>query len=171
MEKIVTMKAFIENGVEKLEFTTSVYKLRKERKILLEFYLTDNDLIHSKVSIVIDRNTPHLDLQEVIKNILDIFLNLSGNPLLNGVIYRDLFSKLIRDEFITRRPISVEGFYFNVNSLDFRESFYDAFYVESEKGLKRVEFENSSGRKQIIVLTDEDCPTPEDKIFYFERYR
>jgi hypothetical protein len=67
MEKIISMKALIEDGVEKLEFITTVYKLRKDKKVLLEFYVTDNDLIHTKVANVIDRDTPHIDLLDEIK--------------------------------------------------------------------------------------------------------
>ena len=171
MEKIVSMKALIEDGVEKLEFITTVYKLRKDKKVLLEFYLTDNDLTHTKVSNVIDRDTPHIDLLDDIKNILDIFINLSKNALLDRVIHNNLFSKFIRDELVPKRPLSPEGFYFYVDNLHFRESFYDAFYVEHDKGLKGVEFEFPSGRKQIIVLTSKTYSTKEDKIFYFERSR
>ena len=37
MEKIVSMKAIIEDGVEKLEFITTLYKLKNDRKVLLKF--------------------------------------------------------------------------------------------------------------------------------------
>ena len=171
MEKIISMKALIENGEEKVEFITTLYKLRKERKILLEFYLTDNDLIHTKVSDVIDRNKPHVDLREEIKKILDTFMSLSKNPLVDKVIHNSLFSKFIRDELITRTPLDTEGFYFSVDSIGFKDKFYDAFYVEYDRGLKGVEFEFSSGKKQIIILTSKFNPVPEDKIFYFERSR
>ena len=138
MEKIVSMKAIIKSEKEKLEFVTSVYELREERKIL-----------------------------EEIENILDIFMNLSGNSLLNGVIHRYLFSRLISNEFITRRPMNSEGFYFNVDSPNFREAFYDAFYVKYEKGLKSIEFESPSGKRQIIILTSKT--ESEERVFYFQR--
>nr|DAX78909.1 MAG TPA: hypothetical protein [Caudoviricetes sp.] len=167
MEKIVSMKAIIKSEKEKLEFVTSVYELREEKKIFLEFHLTDNDLIHTKVSNVIDRDKSHSDLLEEIENILDIFMNLSGNSLLNGVIHKYLFSRLISNELITRRPMNNEGFYFNVDSPNFREAFYDAFYVKYEKGLKSVEFESPSGKRQIIILTSKT--ESEERVFYFQR--
>ena len=169
MEKIVSMKAIVENDKERLEFVTLVYELREERKILLEFHLTDNDVIHTRIANVIDRDKPHSDLLEEIENILDIFMNLSGNSLLNGVIHKYLFSRLISNEFITRRPMNSEGFYFNVDSPNFRESFYDAFYVKYEKGLKRVEFESPSGKRQIIILTSKT--ESEERVFHFQRSR
>ena len=171
MEKIISMKALIEDEEEKVEFITTVYKLKNDGKVLLEFYLTDNDLIHTKVANVIDRDKPQLDLVDKIKNILNIFMNLNGNALVDRVIHKNLFSKLVRDQLIPVRPLSSEGFYFYVDNLNFRDSFYDAFYLEYDKGLKGVEFEFPSGRKQIIVLTSKTYSQKEDKIFYFERSR
>lgn len=171
MEKIVSMKALIDDGVEKLEFITTVYKLKDDRKVLLEFYVTDNDLTHTKVSNVIDRDISKVNSFEQIKNIIDTFTDFSGYSLVDGVIHNDLFSKLIRDELIPIRPVNDSGFYFYVDNLNFKASFYDAFYLESGKGLKSVEFEFPSGRKQIIILTSKTDPTKEDKIFYFERSR
>lgn len=171
MEKIISMKAIIEDGVEKLEFITTVYKLKNDRKVLLEFYVTDNDLVHTKVSNVIDRNISKANSFEQIKNIIDTFMDFSGNSLVDGVIHNDLFSKFIRDELIPIRPLNDSGFYFYVDNLDFKESFYDVFYFEFNKGLKTVEFEFPSGRKQIIVLTSKTYSIQEDKIFYFERSR
>lgn len=171
MEKIISMKAIVENGEERLEFITTVYKLKDDRKVLLEFYVTDNDLIHTKVSNVIDRDISKINSLNQIKNIINTFTDFSGYSLVNEVIHNDLLSKLIRDELIPIRPLSVSGFYFYVDNLDFKASFYEAFYFESSKGLKSVEFEFPSGRKQTIVLTSKNDPTKEDKIFYFERSR
>lgn len=171
MEKIISMKAVVENGEERLEFITILYKLKDDRKVLLEFYMTDNDLVHTKVSSVIDRDISKANSFEQIKNIIDTFTDFSGNYLVNEVIHNDLLSKLIRDELVPIKPLNDSGFYFYVDNLDFKASFYDAFYVESGKGLKSVEFEFPSGRKQTIVLTSKNDPTKEDKIFFFERSR
>lgn len=169
MKKLLSMKVILKSDSGNLEFITSIYKTNKERRRILEFYITDNDKIYDKVNTAIDRNTPHMNTSTQMEKLLEIMFRLNNNQTITDVMYSHGLIKMLNEKFIGRRLSENEEFDFDVNTQEFRGYFYNVFEV-TDSNLLRVEFEFSSGRKQIIILVDTDNNTEgSPEIIYFER--
>lgn len=169
MKKLMSMKVILKSDSGNLEFITSIYKTNKERRRILEFCITDNDKIYDKVSTAIDRNTPHMNTSTQMEKLLEIMFRLNNNQTITDGMYSHGLIKMLNEKFIGRRLSENEEFDFDVNTQEFRSHFYRIFEV-TDSNLQKVEFEFSSGRKQIIILVDTDNNTEgSPEIIYFER--
>ena len=103
------------------------------------------------------------------EKLLEIMFRLNNNQTITDVMYNHGLIKMLNEKFIGRRLSENEEFDFDVNTQEFRSHFYRIFEV-TDSNLQKVEFEFSSGRKQIIILVDTDNNTEgSPEIIYFER--
>lgn len=103
MKKLLSMKVILKSDSGNLEFITSIYKTNKERRRILEFYITDNDKIYDKISTAIDRNTPHMNTSTQMEKLLEIMFRLNNNQTITDVMYSHGLIKMLNEKFIGRR--------------------------------------------------------------------